>query len=84
MGKEMEIRKRYYWMDLLNILAICGVIILHTNNYFVHHYDGEMSISKGWNILTHSLFIWPVPVFFMLSGANLMSGSTDNMGGVFP
>lgn len=59
-------------MDLLNIFACIGVLILHTNSVTVHQFDGKVNCDFIWGLLTHSLFYWPVPVFLMLSGSNII------------
>lgn len=65
-------KERYLWMDMLNILACVGVLILHTNSTIVHSYSGEEGLSFLYAVFTHSAVYWPVPVFLMLSGCNII------------
>ena len=62
--------KRVLYFDLLNISACFAVICLHHNG-IVH----EFSNSRVWkeSLVIEVLFYWAVPIFLMLSGANLMS-----------
>ena len=69
-GKEnMAQRGRVTAFDVLNILACLGVITLHHNG-LVHTFDG----SRAWaqSLVAECLWYWAVPVFMMISGANLM------------
>lgn len=67
-----ESRKRVLWIDVLNICACVGVLILHTNSTTIHSFNGNIDFSFFWGVFTHSCFYWPVPVFLMLSGCNLI------------
>ncbi len=62
-------KSRVIYYDVLNILATLGVVFLHCNGT-AHTY----SDSLGWyQALFIEVFLyWPVPVFFMLTGATLM------------
>lgn len=72
-ANDVEMRhglsKRVVYFDLLNIGACLCVIFLHCNG-MVH------TFTRGWNwvlaLAIECIFIWAVPVFFMLSGATLM------------
>lgn len=61
--------RRVLYYDVLNILATLGVVFLHCNG-LAHVYSNTL----GWyQALAVEVFIyWPVPIFFMLSGATLM------------
>ncbi|MFT8571099.1 MAG: acyltransferase family protein [Leuconostoc pseudomesenteroides] len=62
--------KRYYYMDVLNILATFAVILLHTSEYaFSNHISDSHWVLA---VIIQVTFIWSVPIFFMLSGANLL------------
>lgn len=65
---------RILWMDMLNIIAIIGVCMMHCNNA-QNVYDGNMTFPFVWGAAVHSFFLWPVDVFFMLTGANLIGKS---------
>ena len=62
--------KRYFYMDVLNIIAILSVVILHCNGV-VHTF----STARWWktSLIIDVLFYFAVPIFIMLSGANLMN-----------
>lgn len=62
-------KERLIYLDILNILAIIAVIAMHCNG-IVH---GNPMI-KAWNtsLAIECLAYFAVPVFFMISGANLM------------
>ena len=60
---------RLYWIDALNILACFAVVVLHcTTSVFINKGDFRWQC----DVLLQSLFIFAVPVFFMISGANLL------------
>lgn len=67
-------KQRLLWMDLLNITAIIGVMMMHVN-LAQNEYNGQMTFPFIWGVGVHSLFIWPVDVFYMLTGANLIGRS---------
>lgn len=75
---------RLLWIDLLNILACFGVLFLHCSNGPVHNFDGNISVAWGIGLFSHGFFIWPVNVFFMLSGYTLIRKSilSDDLEGV--
>lgn len=60
---------RHYWMDLLNVIACFAVVMLHcTTTVFANSGDTEWHL----DVLFQSICIFAVPVFFMISGANLL------------
>lgn len=68
----MEQRKagdRVVAFDLLNIAACMAVVMLHVNGAI-----WTFSYGRYWwtSLIGETVFYWAVPVFFMLSGANLM------------
>lgn len=75
-------KKRIVWIDILNVIACMGVLLLHCTNAELHHFRGDISFNWCLGLLTHSFFLWPVDVFFMLSGYTLMRASLCNSGGV--
>ena len=61
--------RRIAYFDILNVISCFGVVCLHSNGY-VHSFDKD---AWWWlRVLVEVLFYFAVPVFFMLSGANLM------------
>lgn len=67
-----EIKDRILWMDLLNITAILGVIMMHTNDA-QNHFNGILTSEYIWACAVHSFFMWPVAAFYMLTGCNLLN-----------
>lgn len=68
-------KERLIWIDLLNIVACAGVLLLHCTNGEVHHFSGTPSANWFIGLTTHSFFLWPVNVFFMISGFTLIRPS---------
>lgn len=62
-------KKRIVYFDLLNIVACFCVICMHCNT-MVHAYQPGMNWACG--LVIEVVCFWAVPIFFMLSGANLM------------
>lgn len=63
-------KKRIFYFDLLNIIACYGVIWLHcSGDAFTFRLDKYWLMSLTIQVIAH----WAVPVFFMLTGANLMN-----------
>ena len=63
-------QKRVLYFDILNIFACFSVICLHHNS-IVHSFMGDTAWKQA--LIVEVLFYWAVPVFLMLSGANLMN-----------
>ena len=63
-------KKRVVYFDILNITAALSVIFLHCNGNSFYYID-----TLGWKqaMLVEAACYWAVPVFLMLSGANLMT-----------
>lgn len=66
-------KERLVWIDVLNIVACAGVLLLHCTNGQVHGFSGIPSADWFIGLTTHSFFLWPVNVFFMISGFTLVS-----------
>ena len=64
-------KERYVWADALNIIACISVVILHCTNGAVHNFT-EFNFDFVRGAFTHSFFLWPVPVFYALSGCMLI------------
>lgn len=79
-------KERLIWIDVLNIVACTGVLLLHCTNGQVHGFSGTPSLNWYIGLTTHSFFLWPVDVFFMISGFTLIRTSlltnNNNSGGV--
>lgn len=58
------------YIDLLNVLACFGVVVLHCNHCF---WEGPQ-IGRAWITANaiEPLFYWSAPMFFMISGVTLM------------
>lgn len=61
--------QRVLCFDVMNILACLAVILLHHNGQ-VHSFEDTL----GWkqSLVFECAFYWAVPVFLMISGANLL------------
>lgn len=68
--QEAGVKKRILYFDLLNIAACICVVAMHCNG-IVHVY----SDARCWktSLIVETAAYWAVPVFFMLSGANLIN-----------
>ncbi len=62
-------KERVVYFDILNIAATFGVILLHCNG-LAHTYSDTLAWYQA--LLVEVLIYWPVPIFFMLSGATLI------------
>lgn len=63
-------KKRVLYFDVLNIIATLGVVFLHTNG-LAHTYSKTADWFQA--LAVEVLFYWPVPIFFMISGATLIN-----------
>ena len=64
------IQSRIEYYDILNILSCMAVVILHSNGY-IHSFVKDDY--WGLHVAIDTLFFFAVPLFFMLSGANLIN-----------
>ncbi|MBQ7522197.1 MAG: acyltransferase, partial [Clostridia bacterium] len=64
-----NIKKDTSYITLLSVISCIAVIILHTNHVF---WDFDLNNFKSANII-ESVFYFAVPIFFMISGANLIN-----------
>lgn len=66
----MKKQSRYLYMDILNILAIISVVALHCGGI-----GNTFSTARWWktSLIIEVVCYFAVPIFVMLSGANLMS-----------
>ena len=62
--------KRILYFDLLNIISCIAVIFLH-HNVVVHVYEQNPVWAQA--LVIEVICYWAVPVFLMLSGANLLN-----------
>lgn len=67
-GSNQE-NERVLYFDILNIFACISVIALHCNGCF-----WQFSYERYWktSVIIESICYWAVPIFIMLSGANLI------------
>lgn len=63
--------KRVVYYDVLNIMAIIAVVVLHCNG-IVHSYSTNNVRAWSTSLIAECVFFWAVPIFLMLSGANLL------------
>lgn len=64
------VKERIVYLDVLNILACIAVITLHHNG-LVFHFDNSIAWKES--LFVECVFYWAVPVFLMISGANLLN-----------
>lgn len=57
------------YFSILNIMSCIGVVMLHANGIFWSHPTGRLWITSN---IIETVMYFPVPIFFMLSGATLM------------
>ena len=64
------LKERTFYFDALNVLSCISVVCLHSNGY-IHKFDKD----EWWwlRVLIEVICYFAVPVFFMLSGANLLN-----------
>lgn len=60
---------RILYYDILNIMATLGVTFLHCNS-LAHSYSNTLAWYQA--LFIEVAVYWPVPIFFMLSGATLI------------
>lgn len=66
---QLKSKDRVLYFDILNIVATFGVIMLHCNGR-AHTYSETLAWYQA--LLVEVFVYWPVPIFFMLSGATLI------------
>ena len=69
MDKNIEGNNRIGFIDYLNVFCCISVIALHCNGCF-----WKFSYERYWitSVFIQSIFYFAVPVFFMITGANLL------------
>lgn len=77
----MKNQQRIIWIDVLNIVACLGVLLLHCNHQS-KGYDGEITLSWIYGLIIYTISYFPVPVFLMLSGCTLIGRCNSYPGGV--
>lgn len=61
-------------LDVLRIVAICGVVAIHTFSLMVTNNAEKRGNAEWWAAVALDLaFVWTVPVFVMISGALLLT-----------
>ena len=60
--------KNKLYISVANVFACISVIILHANGIFWTRPSGRLWITSNF---LETIFYWPVPIFFMLSGVTL-------------
>ena len=69
--EAIEHNNRIVYYDILNIMAILAVVALHHNG-IVHNFSNEHIRAWSISLIVECICYWAVPIFLMLSGANLM------------
>lgn len=62
----MSDSNKLFWISAANVFSCLGVIILHCNGVFWSFPKGRTWYTANF---LETFFYWPVPVFFMISGA---------------
>ena len=57
------------YIAALNVSGALGVVLLHANNVFWTRPTGTLWLSSNF---IETFFYWPVPIFFMITGATLI------------
>lgn len=70
MKMEKQKQNRVLYFDVLNILACISVVFLHHNS-LVHSFEDSLAWRES--LVVECAFYWAVPVFLMISGANLLN-----------
>lgn len=66
---DKKITSRILCFDVMNVLACFAVVVQHHNSH-MHSFDG--SFSWAVSLVLECLCYWSVPIFLMVSGANLL------------
>ena len=71
MKNPVNVCNKHYYLDILNIIAVFAVVLLHTSDYAFDFVPND----SIWyfSVFIQVLFIWAVPIFFMILGANLLN-----------
>jgi len=62
---------KVFYISALNVCAALGVVFLHANSIFWANPRPQGATWISANFI-ETLFYWPVPIFFMITGATLM------------
>lgn len=62
--------KRNNFIDVLSAISIFSVIILHST---LTVFDYRQELSWFVSLVLQTIFIWPFPILFMITGANLLN-----------
>ncbi len=68
----MESRKRESWIDRLNVIAVFGVILIHTSGSLLYSFNKEPIFDWWIGNLFDSMARFSVPVFGMIMGATIL------------
>ena len=65
-----NIEKREIWAEFARVFAAFAVVLVHVNEYAIELYNNPILPRSWWFISSVycALFLFPVPIFFMLSG----------------
>lgn len=58
------------WISVANVFACIGVLVLHCDGIYHTFPQGRLWYTSSF---LQTLFYWPVPVFFMITGATLIN-----------
>ena len=60
---------KFLYIAALNVFGALGVVLLHANGIFWSRPQGTLWLSANF---IETFFYWPVPIFFMITGATLI------------
>lgn len=83
---KMQSSKRNSSIELLRIIAMCGVVILHYNNEFVGgalNYVKKSSVNQLYLYISENIFICAVDLFIMISAFFLVNTKTRRLIRIF-
>ncbi|MDD9138236.1 acyltransferase [Fructobacillus sp. CRL 2054] len=63
-------KRRYYYLDVLNILATFAVVMLHCSGFA---FTNSFGVRWDFTVIIQVLFIFAVPIFLMISAANILN-----------
>jgi len=73
-----EVKEVDYKLDTLRVLSMFLVIVIHVANYYCRAYSNISALSYFGAIIFNALARVSVPIFFMISGALLLSKKYDS------
>lgn len=70
--KNVGIRQKECWLELLRIIAIVGVIFNHTDGFYLYYSNTNSRLTFAYSVLASLFCRMSVPLFLMISGSILL------------